>query len=1682
MAVTDTGDQVRDTDIAVVGMSGRFPGASDVATFWTNIASGTESIRRFSREELLASGVDPALADDPAYVPARPVLDDVRGFDAAFFRFSPRDATIADPQQRLFLECAWEALEVAGYPDPETRGRVGVYAGANLSTYMLERGAQFEQDLDAGSFEVVIGNDKDALSTMVSYKLNLTGPSVSVQTFCSTSLVGVHLACQALRAGECELALAGGVSVRVPDTVGHLYTPGGLESPDGHVRTFDAGVRGTMYGDGVAVVLLKPARAALADGDTVLALIRGSAVNNDGTMRFGFAAPSMVGQAAVVSAALANAGVRAGQIGYVEAHGAATELGDPIEVAALTQAFGDVARERRCVLGSVKPNVGHLDRASGVTGLIKVVMALREELIPPTLHFRTPNPKIDFEGGPFRVSAEPVPWPRSAGRPRIACVNSLGTGGTNAHVVVQEPPPVPERPPGPRRHHVLPVSARSEAALEQSCARLARHLDERAPRLADVAFTLQAGRRVFDHRRVLVAASTAQAASLLRGEPTGGTPARTRHESWRARPVTFLLAGEGEQFPGMVAGLYATEPVFRAHVDECLTLLDEPLAAGIGALLLTPPRPAGQETESRAPHGTEAEENPRPAPPRRTEVEEHPRAALPCRTEVEEHPRAALPCRTEVAQTAAFVAGYALARTLMHWGVTPSTMIGYSVGEYVAACLSGVLSLPDALRLVAYRARLIAARPAGAMLAVATGEARLRGLVPDLAARGVDLAADNGDQVVVAGAPEPIARLARELTERGVACRDLRTTHAFNSRMLAGVRDELTAWATVSVTPHPPTLPYLSNVTGALATADLVTDPGYWAAHMCATVRFADAVATALSDPDTGFVEIGPGRSLGTMVRSHPACEQDRRPLILPTQPAAGDDRPDDEVLAEALGRLWLAGAHVDWLTYHGRGGMAHGHGVADGPGVAGGLDAASGSGVAGRSGVADKPGVAGAGGSGVADKPGVAGADGRGVAIGPDMTDGHGGADGPGGAVQGHGGVALPGRVPLPTYPFERRPYWLEARRGAATGRAPASRKDEPEALPLLPEDQWLHLPVWRQTAPRRPAPVGGVWLVLTAPGAEPVADALTARLDALGASHLSVSPGARYAEADGGFTIRPGVPEDARTLLAALKAAGRIPIRVVHLWHLGTPGEAITEATAEDPAERAVRHGLHTLVGLAQAYGDLGLTWWCDVVTTGSQHVLPADAARMRPEQATAVGACRMLPVEYPGTAARLVDIGKPAGDVLTQLVDELLGEPADRVVALREGRRWTPSYDPAPRLAAPAAPALPDVPAVEGRRWTPSYDPAPCPAAPAVPAAPDVPAVSAVQGRRWTPSAIAAVPGTSAVPYGPGVSAVTAGAEMVPGPRRGGVYLITGGLGAVGMALARQLAGEYAANLILLGRTPLPPRERWAAVLCDEAAVPGLRRRLRDVFELERLGAEVTVVSGDVADQTVVRQAVDLAKERYGGLDGVLHAAGVPGAGLTRFTTTAGIDQVLAPKVAGTRALLRELRGEQVGFVVLFSSTDVATGGGTGRLASCAANAYLDASAYARPLPGTRVVSIGWGEWVQNTRAEDLSGYTPETRELSVRRRAAFGIGEEQGWRAMLDALRGGEPHLIVSTQDFTEIVSRSLLLAIEDPHETSQPAALVDATTTPAAAPEDAEPDADRQARVDRRKQSLRARRR
>ncbi|GAA3836685.1 hypothetical protein GCM10022226_68320 [Sphaerisporangium flaviroseum] len=1465
-AATETADDRR---IAIVGMAGRFPGAADVGAFWRNLREGVESISFFSEEELLASGVDPELIRDPSYVPARPVLDDISGFDAAFFGISPRMAAITDPQQRAFLEVCWEALEQSGYAAREHRGRVGVFGGTNISTYLLQMGERLlSDDEDVSHYEIIMGNDKDALTTTVSYLFDLYGPSVAVQTFCSTSLVAAHLAVQSLRSGDCELALAGGVSIRVPDRVGHRFGPGGMESPDGHVRTFDAQARGSMFGDGAAVVVLKRLSDALRDGDHVWAVIRGTAMNNDGALKVGYTAPSVVGQARVIADAMADAGVTAEDISYIEAHGTATELGDPIEVAALTRAFGPTEDKQYCPIGSVKTNVGHLDRAAGASGLIKTSFALRERVIPPSLHYTSPNPEIDFESSPFYVNAELSPWHTREGRPRIAGINSLGMGGTNVHMVVEEAPvrTAPPKSGSSRRHQVLPISARNTTAADQACLRLGEHLDaEPGIRLDDVAFTLQVGRKTFEHRRATVATSTEEAAAAFCGR-SQEPGVLTRVDTVQGRPVAFLLAGVGEQYPGMVTELYRREPVFRAALDECLELLREPLGDVDLVDLLTGERGGGLDLAAllgRGGSGGGAE-------------------------------RASALERTEVVQPALFAVEYALARTLMTWGVQPRIMLGYSLGEYVAACLAGVLSLPDAMALVAHRAKLIAGMPAGSMVAVSLPADELRrGFRLD--ERGLDIAAVNGPRMAVVAGPErPMEQLVADLRHGEIPCRPLETTHAFHSRMLDPLSGELTDWVKANVRLNPPALPYISNLTGKLAEADLVCDPGYWARHMCGTVRFAAGIDTLLADPELAVVEIGPGQSLGALMRGA-GCPPQRWPLILNALPGGSDSRPDDAVLAGCLARLWLVGTEIDWVTYHDR------HPDAQ-----------------------------------VADP------------------------------------AALPGRIPLPTYPFQRQRYWLEPAAGGAQRRPsgalavtpgqapdPTSLFDAITSLPKLPEKDWLYLPVWRQTsapAPSESRP--GSWLVYTREGAaDDVAAELRDAVAATGVTITLVRPGEVYTAADDGYTLRPGSVADTLSLLRDMRKTGRPLERVVHLWTLDAA-----------PGRLTVQYGLHTLVALARAAGESGTDGWTlDVAVSGTQQVLRDEVSN--PDGATLLGPCMVIPLEYPRVATRLVDLEVDAGAPVTAGLVAELGRPlTDRVVALRHGRRWVPGYE------TMATPATAD---------------------------------------------------TSAL-------------------REGGVYLITGGLGGIALGMAERLARDCRAKLVLLARRGLPEREAWAGILAGEpdaeAVGEATRQRIARVREILQLGAEVEIVTGDVSSVDDVRRAVEVARERFGALHGVLHAAGVPAMGLMQFKRPEELDSVLAPKIAGTLAIAEALRigepGEiELDFLVLFSSITSATGGGPGQVDYCSANAYLDGYAYRLAATGRRVLSVDWGEWTWNAWEEGLAGYDDALQKFFRDNRARVGIGFEDGWRSLLRALACREPRVVVSTQDFPTMVVGSTQFNLE-----------------------------------------------
>ncbi len=861
--------------VAVIAMAGRFPGAADVEQFWRNLSAGVESIRVFADAELEGSPDQAGGPGDPAFVPAGAVLDGIELFDAGFFDFNPREAEITDPQQRIFLECCWEALERAGYDPERCSGAVGVFAGTGMSTYFFNNVLGHPEVLrTVAPYQLQIGADKDYLAPRVSYKLDLRGPSITVQTACSTSLVAVHLACQSLLDMQSDMALAGGVSVRVPQRTGYRYQEGGIASPDGHCRAFDSKAQGTVSGNGAGVVLLKRLDDALADGDTVLAVIRGSAVNNDGAAKVGFTAPGVAGQVAVVSEALAAADLDGAAIDYVEAHGTGTPLGDPIEVAALRQAFaGRPADAPACALGSVKTNIGHLDSAAGVAGLIKTVLALEHGAIPPSLHFESPNPELDLAAGPFQVNAALTAWP-ATGRPRRAGVSSFGIGGTNAHVVLEEAPPA--APSGPSRPwQLLTLSARTASALEAMTEDLARHLAEPAPDraedpLADVAYTLQVGRKSFPHRRVLVCRDRAAAAAALRRRDPEAV--RTQAVEARDRPVVFLFPGQGAQHVGMGRELYDGEPAFCAALDRCAELLTPHLGLDLRRLLYPAAAGAGPDADSDAARTLE---------------------------------------QTAVAQPALFAVEYALAQLWSEWGVRPAAMLGHSIGEYVAACLAGVLTLADALALVAARGRLMQELPAGAMTTVPLPAAEVTALLTG----GLAVAAVNAPALtVVSGSQEEVAALEGRLRGDGVDCRRLHTSHAFHSAMMEPVVEPFLA-AVAKVRLAAPRIPYLSNLTGGWIEAAQATDPRYWARHLRETVRFGDAVGELLGDRSRVLLEVGPGRSLGTLVRRHPEAAPERvviASLGHPREAAASAD-----ALGSALGRMWLAGVKIDWAGVH---------------------------------------------------------------------------------------------------------------------------------------------------------------------------------------------------------------------------------------------------------------------------------------------------------------------------------------------------------------------------------------------------------------------------------------------------------------------------------------------------------------------------------------------------------------------------------------------------------------------------------------------------------------------------------------------------------------------------------------------------------------------------------------------
>ena len=854
-------------DIAIIGMAARFPGASDLDTFWDNLCRGVESITRFQPNELQHPS-SPETRGDLAFVAARPIVDDIDQFDAAFFAMTKREAELTDPQHRVFLEIAWEALETAGHDPAVYPGRIGVFAGSSPNSYLLrnvlaDRSAvlRYTSDYQTGSYPTLLGAGSDFLATRVAYKLDLRGPAVTIATACSTSLVAVAQACAALRAGDADMVLAGGVSITLPQQRGYLHEPGGLASADGHVRPFDADASGTVFGSGAAVVLLKRLADALTDGDHVHAVIRGVATNNDGASKVGFTAPSVSGQVACITAAQAQCGVAPESIGYVEAHGTATPLGDPIEVAALRQAWGSNAQPGHCVLGSVKGNIGHLDAASGCAGLIKAVLTVEQATVPGTLHFRIANPAMELHTSPFRVSAQTEAW--GAASPRRAAVSSFGVGGTNAHAIIEQAP-LRNSATDTGTQQVLLLSARSSTGLTDTRARLAAHLKHHPDHsLADIAWTLQSSRRRFKHRAALACSNHAGAVAGLQA-----TQMLTAETGESGGGVAFLFPGQGAQYSGMGRSLYAGEPVFRDAIDRCAAILRPHLGLDLREALFP------SECQVLAPE---------------TLVD------------------------TKVAQPALFTTSYATAQLWIARGLHPAALVGHSVGEFVAACLAGVFTLEDALSLIAARGHLMSGVEAGAMLSVRLPEAELLPLMSGT----LDLAAVNSPSLCVAAGPvTEIARLESALQARDVACRRLHTSHAFHSRAMDGVARALES-AVSAISLSSPLIPIVSGVSGTWLTEAEATSPAYWAAHCRAPVHFGAAIETlkqCASSPNA-LLECGPGRGLIQLALA--GGWRNRGAALVHSLPEANSEKSAVQTMADAVASLWLAGVELDWQALH---------------------------------------------------------------------------------------------------------------------------------------------------------------------------------------------------------------------------------------------------------------------------------------------------------------------------------------------------------------------------------------------------------------------------------------------------------------------------------------------------------------------------------------------------------------------------------------------------------------------------------------------------------------------------------------------------------------------------------------------------------------------------------------------
>ena len=852
-------DKSKKKDIAIIGMACCFPGADNITQFWENIKAAKESVTFYTKEELLAAGIDKELLENPNYVRAQGVLDDIKGFDATFFSYAPREAETMDPQHRLFLECAWSALEDAGYGNKDNEKNVGVYAGVGENNYLSKHIIpNFLANDSATEYQLMINNSKDFLSTRIAYKLNLTGPAITIQTACSTSLVAVHQACIALQIGECEMAIAGGISLISLAKEGYLYQPGMILSPDGKCRAFDKEAGGTVGGQGVGIVVLKPIDKAVKDRDHIYAIIKGSAINNDGYDKIGFAAPSPKGQAEVIKLAQQRADITADTITYVEAHGTGTALGDPVEILGLTEAF-NTQKKQFCAIGSVKTNIGHLDVAAGIAGLIKAVLSLYYKTLVPSLHYKIANPNINLENTPFYVNTELKSWDKG-NFSRRAGVSSFGIGGTNCHLVLEEAPVI-DLYSQTKKYQLIAVSANTKSALIIAMENLSSYLHKHQQiNLENIAYTLHLGRQEFKYKQFVVGNNIKDIISKLEYKE------QLEHKYTPGRAVIFMFPGQGTQYINMGRQLYNNQSTFKTYIDQYISLVRKILPTNI--------------TEEDI-LGLSEKVN-----------------------------------YTSVTQPALFILEYALAQYLIQLGIQPSAMIGHSIGEYVAACLGGVLSFEDALKLVVTRGQLLQGLPSGKMVAVPLIKDKIKHYLEKYQ---LDIAAINSNNnCIISGDNDIIKVFIEELSNNGIEYKYLHTSHAFHSYMLDPILESFRKEVN-KIKLHYPTIPFISNLTGTWINNNQAVSADYWVQHLRRTVLFDQGLECLFKSKylkNSIFLEIGPGQVLTTLAKRHPAKSNTN--IILPLMRRYNEEQDDNYYLLNTLGSLWVEGININWQEFYG--------------------------------------------------------------------------------------------------------------------------------------------------------------------------------------------------------------------------------------------------------------------------------------------------------------------------------------------------------------------------------------------------------------------------------------------------------------------------------------------------------------------------------------------------------------------------------------------------------------------------------------------------------------------------------------------------------------------------------------------------------------------------------------------